>query len=157
MPQVYLAVRSFAEGDAYLCSHWYARVANKAYPADVSATETDFGSHFTVACYDDDPAVSSAQVQTAFRILKFHQNFSMPFQGVMRSENSCVFISVLQQQPARVGCEIEKGCLPWMQLMVPKEEVIQDLKEQGIDVHDVDAQLRTIAIGLIKAAHAQVH
>ena len=61
--QVYLVVRSFADAEAYLHTNWYARVANREYPSDVSATETDFESHFTVACYDADPAVSGAQVK----------------------------------------------------------------------------------------------
>lgn len=60
--QVYLVVRSFADADAYLYCEWYARVANLEYSSDVSATETDFQRHFTVACYDDDPSVSGAQV-----------------------------------------------------------------------------------------------
>lgn len=60
--QVYLIVRSFAEADAYLYRQWYARVANKEYGSDISATQNDFERHFTVACYNDDPAVSGAQV-----------------------------------------------------------------------------------------------
>ena len=64
MPQLYLVVRSFAEGDALLYSNYYGRLANKAYPspADLARTEADVESHFTVAAYDDDTAVSSAQV-----------------------------------------------------------------------------------------------
>ncbi|BDA45757.1 Tubulin-tyrosine ligase-like protein 12 [Coccomyxa sp. Obi] len=60
--RVYLVVRSFAEADAYLYRQWYARVANKEYGSDISATQTDFERHFTVACYDDDPSVSGAQL-----------------------------------------------------------------------------------------------
>ena len=60
--QVYLVVRSFAERDAYMYSSWYGRVANKAYQHDVSASQTDWERHFTVACYEDDPALSSQQV-----------------------------------------------------------------------------------------------
>ncbi len=62
--QTYLVVRSFADGDAFLYSDWYGRLANKAYPApaDVARTETDAERHFTVAAYDANAAVSSAQV-----------------------------------------------------------------------------------------------
>ncbi len=59
---MYLIVRSFADADAYLYRHWYARVANKEYGSDISGTQADFERHFTVACYDDNPAVSGAQV-----------------------------------------------------------------------------------------------
>ena len=60
--QVYLVVRSFADKDAYLYRSWYGRVANKAYSGDMSASQADWEQHFTVACYDDDPEVSSQQV-----------------------------------------------------------------------------------------------
>ncbi|KAK9904252.1 hypothetical protein WJX75_007747 [Coccomyxa subellipsoidea] len=60
--RVYLVVRSFADADAYLYCEWYARVANLEYSSDVSATETEFQRHFTVACYDDDSSVSGAQL-----------------------------------------------------------------------------------------------
>lgn len=60
--QVYLVVNSFAERDVYMYSSWYGRVANKAYQHDVSASQTDWERHFTVACYEDDPALSSQQV-----------------------------------------------------------------------------------------------
>ena len=60
--QAYLVVRSFAEKEAYMYSSWYARVANKEYADDVSASQTEWERHFTVACYDDDPEVSSRQV-----------------------------------------------------------------------------------------------
>lgn len=63
--QVYLLVRSFAERDAYMYSSWYGRVANKAYQHDISASQTDWERHFTVACYEDDPALSSRQVGAA--------------------------------------------------------------------------------------------
>ena len=59
---MYLVVRSFAERDAYLYRSWYGRVANKAYSGDMSASQADWEQHFTVACYDDDPEVSSRQV-----------------------------------------------------------------------------------------------
>lgn len=62
--QAYLVVRSFAEKEAYMYSSWYARVANKEYADDVSASQTEWERHFTVACYDDDPKVSSRQVTT---------------------------------------------------------------------------------------------
>jgi len=60
--QVYLVVRSFEKREAYLYSSWYARVANKPYCDDVSATQTEWESHFTLACYEDDPSVSNQQV-----------------------------------------------------------------------------------------------
>ena len=60
--QVYLVVRSFVENDAYLYRSWYGRIANKAYSGDMSASQADWEQHFTVACYDDDPEVSSRQV-----------------------------------------------------------------------------------------------
>ncbi len=43
-----------------------------------------------------------------------------------------------------------------MQLMVPKEEVVKELEEQGIAVHAIEDQLCTIAQGLVTAARAQV-
>lgn len=60
--QVYLVVRSFEKREAYLYSSWYARVADKPYCDDVSATQTEWESHFTLACYEDDPSVSNQQV-----------------------------------------------------------------------------------------------
>ncbi|CAK0782888.1 hypothetical protein CVIRNUC_006083 [Coccomyxa viridis] len=60
--RVYLVVRSFAENDAYLYRSWYGRIANKAYSGDMSASQADWEQHFTVACYDDDPEVSSRQL-----------------------------------------------------------------------------------------------
>lgn len=42
----------------------YARTANKRYSADPSGL-TDFETHFTVVCYEDDPALAESQVSRA--------------------------------------------------------------------------------------------
>ena len=79
---MYLVVRSFAEKDAYMYSSWYGRVANKPYSGDVSASQTDWEQHFTVACYDDDPEVSSQQVMRCW----LHADFP-----VDSSHDTCIW------------------------------------------------------------------
>lgn len=48
----------------------YARTANKRYSADPAAL-TDFETHFTVVCYEDDPALAASQVCPRTRLCAF--------------------------------------------------------------------------------------
>lgn len=45
----------------------YARTANKQYSADPAAL-TDFETHFTVVCYEDDSALAASQVCPRMRL-----------------------------------------------------------------------------------------
>eukprot|EP00884_Botryococcus_braunii_P010241 jgi/Botrbrau1/19218/Bobra.0077s0118.1 len=59
--RVCILVKSFNPLDAYLYRNWHVRCANKPYSLDRESL-TDFETHFTVACYDDDAAVREAQL-----------------------------------------------------------------------------------------------
>ena len=103
--QTYLVVRSFAEGDAFLYSEWYGRLANKVYPspAGVARTQTDAESHFTVAAYDADTAVSSAQVPPS--VGRLHR-FLVPRWASLR-------VRPLQEQ-SRKSMTRHVGCTAWL-------------------------------------------
>ena len=65
LPQAYLAVRSFAKGEAFLYKHWYGRVAQHPYSLEPSHAH-DHHRHFTVSCYDPDEAVRSQQARPPY-------------------------------------------------------------------------------------------
>ena len=70
LPQAYLAVRSFEQGEAFLYRHWYGRVAQQPYSLEPGHAH-DHHRHFTVSCYDPDEAVSSQQVRLSFLVLAY--------------------------------------------------------------------------------------
>lgn len=61
LTQVCILVKSFHPYDAYLYRDWHVRCANKPYSLDQESL-ADFETHFTVACYDPNPAIREEQV-----------------------------------------------------------------------------------------------